>query len=164
MRVTRLTTLALAGALAACGGARSDPPPAGPGGTVAPISFGLPAAATGPSLYTRLGGLDAIRAVVDAFHARIMADERINAFFRGVDDANLRRLLVEQICQATGGPCVYSGRSMRAAHTGMNLTDAHFTALVEDLVAALDQFSVPEREKTELLTALAAMRGEIVGQ
>ncbi len=153
-------------ALAACfgggGGSPSQPAPSRePIRRIEAPSMG-PAAA-GPSLFTRLGGLDAIRAVVDAFHARIMADGRINAFFRGVDDANLRRLLVEQICQATGGPCTYSGRSMRAAHTGMNLTDAHFNALVEDLVAALNQFNVPAREQQELLGALGGMRRDIVG-
>lgn len=122
------------------------------------------AAASGPSLYERLGGRGAITAVVDTFVAYVAADTRINAFFRGVDIPNLKRLLVEQICQATGGPCTYTGRSMVAAHTGMNLTNAHFDALVEDLVRALDRFNVPAREKNELLTALGGMRREIVGR
>jgi hemoglobin len=134
----------------------ADPPPrqAAPAPPTAPT----------PPLFTRLGGLDAIRSVVDTFHTRIMSDDRINAFFRGVDDAVLRRLLTEQICQATGGPCVYSGRSMPEAHRGMNLTDAHFNALVEDLVYALDAHRVPAAEKNELLTALGGLRGQIVGQ
>lgn len=125
-----------------------------------------PAAAVpaGPSLYERLGGVDAIRAVVDNFVGRVGADARINAFFRGVDLDNLKRLLTEQICQATGGPCRYTGRSMRETHTGMSLTDAHFNALVEDLVGALNQFNVPEREKSELLAALGGMKGDIVGR
>jgi hemoglobin len=117
----------------------------------------------GPSLYTRLGGVDAIRAVVDDFTARVAADERINAFFRGVDIPNFKRLLTEQICSATGGPCRYTGRSMRETHTGMNLTDDHFAALVEDLVSALDHFQVPAREKSELLGALGGMKADIVG-
>ncbi len=126
-----------------------------------------PAAATspaGPSLYERLGGVDAIRAVVDNFVGRVGADARINTFFRGVDLDNLKRLLTEQICQATGGPCRYTGRSMRETHTGMSLTDAHFNALLEDLVGALNQFNVPEREKSELLAALGGMKGDIVGR
>ena len=102
--------------------------------------------------------------MVDTFVANVAADTRINAFFRGVDLPQLKRLLVEQICQATGGPCTYSGRSMRAAHTGMNITTAQFDALVEDLVRALDRFQVPAREKSELLTALGGMRGDIVGR
>ncbi|MDP3773019.1 MAG: group 1 truncated hemoglobin [Gemmatimonadales bacterium] len=122
------------------------------------------AAPAGPSLYERLGGVDAIRAVVDNFVGRVGADARINTFFRGVDLDNFKRLLTEQICQETGGPCRYTGRSMRETHTGMNLTDAHFNALVEDLVGALNQFNVPEREKNELLTALGGMKGDIVGR
>ena len=118
----------------------------------------------GNSLFSRLGGLEAIRAVVADFANRVVADNRINQFFRGVDANNLERLLVEQICEVTGGPCRYSGRSMPETHRGMNLTDAHFNALVEDLAASLDQFNVPDREKTELLTALATMRGDIVGK
>ena len=57
----------------------------------------------------------------------------------------------------------YTGKSMREAHEGMNVTEAEFTALVEDLTKSLDKFNVPEREKTELLTALGGMKGEIVG-
>jgi hemoglobin len=118
----------------------------------------------GPSLYDRLGGLPAIRAVMGAFHERVMADSRINAFFRGVNWEDLGSKLVDQVCQATGGPCVYRGRSMRDAHRGMNLTNAHFDALVENLVGALNQFNVPERERNELVAALARMRGDIVGR
>ena len=126
---------------------------------------GRPQAApsSGTSLYTRLGGIDAIRAVVHDFVGRVAADERINAFFRGVDLPNLERLLSEQICVASGGPCQYTGRTMRAAHEGMNLTNAHFSALVEDLVSALDHFNVPSREKGDLLAALSAMKPDIVG-
>jgi hemoglobin len=115
------------------------------------------------SLFTRLGGMDAIRGVVHDFAGRVGADERINAFFRGVDIPNFERLLSEQVCVASGGPCQYTGRSMRAAHEGMNLTDAHFSALVEDLVAALDHFNVPSREKGDLLSTLAALKPDIVG-
>lgn len=147
-----------AGLLAACssGAYRS------PESTPAPA----PAAATtgGPTLFTRLGGMPAITAVVDAFVNRAAADTRINAFFRGVDSANLKRLLVEQICAGTGGGCTYTGRSMRESHRGMNLTDAHFNALVEDLVATLNQFNVPAGEQAELLGILGPMRRDIVGQ
>ena len=128
-----------------------------------PVMTSTAPAAGMPSLFTRLGGLDAIRAVVHDFVGRVGADSRINGFFRGVDLANLERLLTEQICQASGGPCRYTGRTMRATHEGMNLTDEHFNALVGDLVAALDQFNVPAREKNELLTALGSMKGDIVG-
>ena len=114
------------------------------------------------TLYERLGGMDAITAVVDEFVANVAADERINGFFVGVDIPRLKRLLVEQICAASGGPCTYTGRSMKEAHMGMGLTDADFDALVEDLIMALDKFKVPEKEKNELLSLLGPMRPDIV--
>ena len=121
-----------------------------------------PAAPAGPTLYQRLGGLDAIRAVVNDFDARLMADPRINAFFRGLDDEDFKAKLTAQICQATGGPCQYTGRSMREAHAQLNVTNADFDALVEDLAASLDHFNVGAREKSELLGALGGMRKDIV--
>ena len=115
-------------------------------------------------LYSRLGGLAAIRSVVDTMLARVAADERINAFFRGVNMDTLRMHLVEQVCEASGGPCTYRGRPMPVAHQGMNLTNAHFDALVEDLAASLDAHRVPARERGELLTMMGRMRWEIVGK
>ncbi|MDO8667446.1 MAG: group 1 truncated hemoglobin [Gemmatimonadales bacterium] len=155
MKARYAFTLALGLVGTACRGGRYQAAPA-PQPAVA-------ASPAGPRLYERLGGVDAIRAVVDNFVGRVGADARINTFFRGVDLDNFKRLLTEQICRETGGPCRYTGRSMRETHTGMNLTDAHFNALVEDLVGALNQFNVPEREKSELLGALGGMKGDIVG-
>jgi hemoglobin len=106
--------------------------------------------------------LPVITAVVDELVANVAADTRINKFFAGVDIPRLKGLLVEQICQATGGPCRYTGRSMKEAHMGMGLTNADFDALVEDLVKALDKFNVPAQEKNELLGLLGPMRPDIV--
>ena len=116
------------------------------------------------SLCDRLGGKPAIQAVVDDFIGNVAADNRINSFFANTNIPRLNMMLVNQICEATGGPCKYEGRSMKTAHTGMGLSDANFNALVDDLVKSLNKFNVPEREKKELLTALAAMRGDIVGK
>jgi len=115
------------------------------------------------SLYERLGGKDAITAVVDDFGNNLAADSRINAFFANTDLPHLKAMLVDQICQATGGPCVYKGKDMKTAHTGMNIKDDDFNALVEDLVKSLDKFKVGEQEKKELLSALGGMKGDIVG-
>jgi hemoglobin len=115
-------------------------------------------------LYDRLGGKPAITAVVDDFVGNVAADGRINRFFAGANVPRLKAMLVDQICEASGGPCKYTGRSMKAAHTGMKITDADFNALVEDLVKSLDKFKVPAREKNELLAALGGMKRDIVGQ
>jgi hemoglobin len=73
-------------------------------------------------------------------------------------------LLAEQICAGTGGPCKYTGRDMKSAHRGMNITEAQFNALVEDLVKTLDNLNVPAKEKGELLAILGPMKPDIVGR
>ena len=113
------------------------------------------------SLYDRLGGKDAIVAVVDDFVGNVAADNRINRYF---DIPRLKRNLVDQICAGTGGPCTYTGRDMKSAHAGMGVTNADFDALVGDLVKSLDKFKVPDKEKGELLGILGPMRPSIVGQ
>ena len=110
------------------------------------------------SLYERLGKKKAITAVVDDFVARVANDTRINGKFANANIPRLKMLLVEQICAASGGPCTYTGRDMKTSHAGMNITGEQFDALVGDLVAALNKYKVPEREKNELLGALGPMK------
>ena len=114
------------------------------------------------SLYDRLGGKGAIEGVIDRFVERCAADDRINAKFARTDVPRLKAMLVDQVCQATGGPCTYGGRDMRETHDGMGVTAAEFDALVEDLAATLEELGVPRQERDELLSALAPMRGDIV--
>ena len=126
------------------------------------VGVALAAGAQEKSLFERLGGQPAITAVVDQFVTNVAADKRINAFFANSDIPALKSRLVEQVCQASGGPCTYTGKDMKTVHQGMGITDADFNALVEDLTAALDQFKVPEKEKSELLGLLAPMKSDIV--
>ena len=114
------------------------------------------------SLYERLGGLEAITSVVDSIVARCAGDDRINGKFERTDVPRLKKMLVDQVCEATGGPCTYIGRDMQRTHDGMGVTAGEFDALVEDLVATLDEFEVPKAEQEELLGLLAPMRGDIV--
>ncbi len=154
----KLTSLVLALGLATACGSKSKAPDTAPPATE-------PAAEA--SLYTRLGEKPAIEAVIDRFLANVTADVRINSFFTHLDAAGVAKLrghLVDQVCAATGGPCTYTGKDMVTVHTGMNITDAQFDALVEDLVKALDELGVGEKEKGELLGALGGMRGDIVGK
>ena len=141
-------------ALVACGGGKKE-------GTT---TTGGGSATADKPLYDRLGGKDAITAVVDDFVANIAADARINSFFANADIPHLKTMLVDQICEASGGPCKYTGKTMKESHTGMGVKDEHFNALVEDLVKALDKFKVPEKEKGELVGALGGMKGDIVQQ
>jgi hemoglobin len=123
-----------------------------------------PASAGANTLYSELGGTEAITKVVDVFLRRINADARINTLFAKTDHNDLRRLVIEQLCEATGGPCKYTGRSMEEAHSGLNLTNADFDAFVGDLVAALDELKVPKASQKKLLALLSPMRPQIVGQ
>ena len=119
------------------------------------------------SLYTSLGGKKAITAVVDEFVARVAADARINGFFKQTASdpkrlATFKGNLVDQICEASGGPCKYKGKSMKEAHMGMGIAAKDFQALVEDLVGALDKFKVKEADKNALLGVLGPMQKDIV--
>lgn len=115
-----------------------------------------------PALYDRLGRIDAIKKVVDDFVATVQADERINKYFVGTDVPHLKQMLSDQICEASGGPCKYTGKNMREAHTGMGVTKDDFAALVDDLEKALDANGVAEADQTALLKALGALEGDIV--
>ncbi|HTD84026.1 MAG TPA: group 1 truncated hemoglobin [Gemmatimonadaceae bacterium] len=114
------------------------------------------------SLYDRLGGKTAIAAVVDTFVAKVAADARINKKFAKSNIPRVKTEIVDQICAETGGPCAYTGRSMKQAHLNMGVTDGEFNALIDDLTAALNAFKVPSREQNDLLSALGAMKGDIV--
>lgn len=114
------------------------------------------------SLYQRLGGVQAIEAVVDDFVARCAGDARINQKFARTDIPRLKAMLVDQVMAASGGPVTYTGRSMRETHDGMGVTAGEFDALVGDLVATLNQFGVPDAEQQELLGILGPLRADIV--
>jgi hemoglobin len=159
---------AIATTLALAGGARAaDPAPAAAVAALpAPASVAAPAAPAAKArrkpLFERLGGRGAISAVVDDFLRRVTADRRINGRFINADVERLRTLLVDFVCESTGGPCVYAGRDMHAAHGSLQLVVDEFNALVEDLSGALVALHVPEAERKELLDALAPLKGEVV--
>jgi len=114
------------------------------------------------SLYDRLGGREAIVAVIDDFVGRVAGDSRINGKFGRTDLPRLEAMLVDEVCAATGGPETYAGRGMHETHDGMGVTAGEFDALVADLVETLDLFSVPAAEQQELLGILGPLRGDIV--
>ena len=116
------------------------------------------------ALYRELGGMEGITRVVDLSLQRINADARINTLFAKTDHNDLRRLVIEQICEATGGPCKYTGRSMQEAHSGLNLTNKDFDAFVGDLTGAMDDAKVPKTSQKKLLALLSPMRPQVVGQ
>lgn len=130
----------------------------------ATLSFASVAADPTPSLYDRLGGQPALNAVVGELWTQVAADARINARFARTDPQVFGRQLVDFLCQASGGPCQYTGANMKTAHTGMKLSAAEFTALAENTVKALDKFKVPATEKTEVMTMLGSLQGDIINR
>jgi hemoglobin len=128
----------------------------------------LTAVAQGPpkpdSLYKRLGGYDAIAAVVDDFVPRLVKDPTLAKYFVHSQDTlmHIRQLAVDQICSVTGGPCVYIGRDMKTAHKGLGISGAEWDTAVKHLTATLDQFKVPAKEKDELLKVVSTLRADIV--
>ena len=118
-----------------------------------------------PSLYKRLGGYDALAAVTDDFIGRLATDPLLKRFFVGhsTDSLNrIRQLIVDQLCAATGGPCKYIGRDMKTTHAGMGISEADWAAAEKALVATLDKFKVPEKEKGEVIGAIEGLKKDIV--
>jgi hemoglobin len=145
-----LATAVLVAGLAACG--------MGDGG-----GQSMAMAPKSATLYDRLGGKPAIEAVTQKFLENVAADSRINSRFARTDIPALKAKLVDQICEAAGGPCKYAGKDMRTAHAGMKISEAEFNAMGEDLARALDFYKVPPPEKDELLSAIGGMKGDVVG-
>lgn len=117
------------------------------------------------SLYNRLGGYDAIAAVVDDFIRRLATDPRFEKFFAGfsTDSKNrLRQHILDQFCVAAGGPCVYLGRDMKTTHGGLGITEADWDVAAKHLVEALDKYKVPKAEKDELLAFVTSQKKDIV--
>jgi hemoglobin len=114
------------------------------------------------SLYERLGGVEAITAVVRAFDERAGKDDRINQKFTRTNLDRLTKEFIDQLCQDTGGPCTYTGLSMKQSHTNMGVTNGEFDAFMEDLVAVLDDFKVGKAEQDQILSLLRPMRDDIV--
>ena len=132
--------------------------------TAATLSMATLAADPAKSLYERLGGKPALSAVVGELWAQVAADVRINSRFAHTKPEVFGAQLVDFLCQASGGPCKYSGADMKTAHTGMKLSDAEFSALAEDTVKALDKFSVPATEKDEVMNMLGSLKGDVVNR
>jgi hemoglobin len=120
---------------------------------------------TAPTLYKRLGGYDALAAVTDDFLARLAGDPGFARFFAGHSTDSIKRIrqnIVNQLCFATGGPCVYTGRDMKTSHAGLGITEKDWDVSVKLLIATLDKFSVPAKEKDEVLTTVSTLKKDIV--
>ena len=114
------------------------------------------------SLYDRLGGKDAITAVVDVFADRLVADPQVGGRFASADLKRFKMLNTELVCMATGGPCKYSGKDMKNTHNGMRISQAEFNTVAGHLKATLNKFKVPKQEQKELLGIIGSLQKDIV--
>jgi len=125
-----------------------------------------PAFAQSPAVddatFQGLGGKPGIKKIVDVLIPLVLADPRIKDSFKDIDMKNLSMRLEEQFCALSGGPCVYGGKDMVEIHDGLNITNAQFNALAEDLQLAMDQVGVPSRVQNKLVAKLAPMQRGIV--
>ena len=129
------------------------------------MAVSLPATAAEKSLYERLGGYDAITAVVDDVVAQIAADEKLGRFWahRGNDGiAREKQLIVDFIVAKAGGPLYYAGREMKASHEGMRIDEKDWKILITALKSTLAKFQVPKRESGEVLGFFDGTKKEIV--
>lgn len=129
------------------------------------IAGSMPVRAQEKSLYERVGGYNALAAVVDDFVGKLVADKQFEKFFIGhsIDSKKrIRQHILDQFCAATGGPCVYTGREMKTSHAGLGITNADWDAAAKHLVESLDKFKVPEKEKGELLAFVTTLKKDIV--
>jgi hemoglobin len=118
------------------------------------------------SLYARLGGYDAIAAVVDDLQERLENDPLLGRYWSArrssETDRRVRQLTIDYIAAATGGPTFYLGRDMRIAHKGMGLTKEDYAAFTRHLMATLDKFKVTEPERSEVAAFIASLETQIV--
>ncbi|MDH3580920.1 MAG: group 1 truncated hemoglobin [Hyphomicrobiales bacterium] len=117
------------------------------------------------SLYERLGGYDAIAAVVAALMVRIKDDAKLRRFYdhRGADGiAREEQFLVDFLCASSGGPMVYTGRDMKTSHRGMRLDEEDWKCAMDHLTATLEAFDVPDHERGEVLAFHERLKPEIV--
>ncbi|HTG95265.1 MAG TPA: group 1 truncated hemoglobin [Pyrinomonadaceae bacterium] len=130
--------------------------------TTSGITYGMP---QDKSLYDRLGGYNAVALVVDDFIVRLVTDKQFDKFFVGHSTdskKHIRQHILDQFCAATGGPCLYTGRDMKMSHSGLGITNAEWDAAAKHLVASLDKYKVPEKEKSEVLAFVTTLKKDIV--
>ena len=126
------------------------------------VGTGAALAQSNDALYQQLGGQSGLVALMEDFMPRLLADSRMNPFFKDVDQAHVKEQLVSQFCEASGGPCRHKGPDMKKAHDGFDINRANFNALVEVLQQSMDARGIPFTTQNRLLAVLAPMHRQII--
>ncbi|MGH7283170.1 MAG: group I truncated hemoglobin [Polyangiaceae bacterium] len=167
--VLSLFTLSFPLVVVACG-PKKPPKPVEPATIETPVDAGTDAEVdSGPpapqTLYDRLGGKDGIAAVVDSLVKNVSADPDVKKVFAKTTGPKLdhfKQMLNDQLCEAAGGPCKYTGKDMKTAHAGMKINDKEWDAFVKDFTLALSENKVGDKEQGELFAIIAPMHDDIV--
>ncbi|MFN0111045.1 MAG: group I truncated hemoglobin [Blastocatellia bacterium] len=117
------------------------------------------------SLYDRLGGYDAISAVVEDFAPKLFNDAKISRFFVGMSTDTKEQFKQKNknlVCNVTGGPCQVISRTAKQSHAGLGITEDDFNIVVKHLVDTLNKFKVPDAEQKELLNIIGTLKKDIV--
>ena len=117
------------------------------------------------SLYERLGGYEAISAVVNDFAGKLFTDPEVGPFFKGMGTDTRKSFIqknINLVCNVTGGPCKVISRNAKTVHAGLGITEEEFNVVVNHLVDTLDGFKVPAKEKQELLSIIGTLKPDIV--
>jgi len=174
--MNRLVSLALAlgfvGSLGACTSDSKSVIPGAPATSVPHRAGGAVTTSTPPattavdpqSLYARLGQRAGIEAVMTDFVGRMAKDRRVNRGFANTDAKAFIAKLTDQLCEASGGPCKYTGKDMKTAHAGQKITNAQWNITVAHVSAAMRAKRVGRKEQREVIAALGPMKNDIVGQ
>ena len=120
------------------------------------------AAPAGPPLYDRIGGKPVLTATVEDFFANVGTDSRIASRFANAGTPQFKAGLVEQLCVSTGGPCKYTGHSLKDVHASLGITDAEFNAMVQDLRKAMARQNVSVENQVAFAAALEPLRDDVV--
>jgi len=126
------------------------------------LMFAVAAANASPTLYERMGGEAKMKAIAEEFTNVILADDRINFTFADADIAKFKKLIFEQFCELTRGPCNTQDATCTRRTPSSNINNAQFNALAEDLYIAFDRVHVPYRLQNKLMVLLAPMQKDVV--
>lgn len=119
------------------------------------------------SLFEQIGGRDAVKAAVEIFYKKVLADDRIKSFFKDVDMSKQTRKQILFLTYAFGGPNNYDGDDMRAGHAKMvtaGLNDGHFDAVMENLGATLAELNIPDNLIAQAAEIAESTRKDILGK
>ncbi len=126
------------------------------------LAVGCQTRSSDDQVFQELGGVPGIERLTKALLDEVYADERIAFLFEETNRPELHRLIVEQICMETGGPCEYTGLPMDEGHSGFQIKNAEFDAFVEDFILAMESLNLSFTTQNRVLEIFAPMRGDIV--